>query len=74
MNLSNQTLTAWQGDVPILYTSVSTGTYHTPTVTGRYAINTKLSSQRMMGPGYDLPGVPWVMYFYSGYVSYVNRS
>jgi len=67
VNLSNQTLTAWQGDVPVLYTSVSTGTYRTPTVTGRYAINTKLSSQRMMGPGYDLPGVPWVMYFYSGY-------
>ncbi|MBX3051439.1 MAG: LysM peptidoglycan-binding domain-containing protein [Caldilineaceae bacterium] len=67
INLSDQTLTAWQGDVPVLYTAVSTGTYRTPTVTGRYAINTKYSSQRMTGPGYDLPGVPWVMYFYSGY-------
>jgi LysM repeat protein len=67
INLSNQTLTAWQGDVAVLHTSVSTGTYRTPTVTGRYAINTKYSSQRMTGPGYDLPGVPWVMYFYSGY-------
>lgn len=67
VNLSNQTLTAWQGDVAVLHTLVSTGTYRTPTVTGRYAVNTKLSSQRMTGPGYDLPGVPWVMYFYSGY-------
>ena len=67
VNLSDQTLTAWQGDVPVMYTSVSTGTYLYPTVTGRYAINTKYSSQRMTGPGYDLPGVPWVMYFYSGY-------
>lgn len=67
VNLTNQTLTAWQGDVAVLHTSVSTGTYRTPTVTGRYAINTKLASQRMTGPGYDLPGVPWVMYFYSGY-------
>lgn len=67
VNLTNQTLTAWQGDVAVLHTSVSTGTYRTPTVTGRYAINTKYSSQRMTGPGYDLPGVPWVMYFYSGY-------
>ena len=67
INLSNQTLTAWQGDVAVLYTSVSTGTYRTPTVTGRYAIHTKYASQRMTGPGYDLPGVPWVMYFYSGY-------
>jgi len=67
VNLSDQTLTAWQGDVPVLYTSVSTGTYLYPTVTGRFAVNTKYSSQRMTGPGYDLPGVPWVMYFYSGY-------
>lgn len=67
VNLTNQTLTAWQGDVAVLHTAVSTGTYRTPTVTGRFAINTKLSSQRMTGPGYDLPGVPWVMYFYSGY-------
>lgn len=67
VNLTNQTLTAWQGDTVVMHTSVSTGTYRTPTVTGRYAINTKLSSQRMIGPGYDLPGVPWVMYFYGGY-------
>lgn len=67
INLSNQTLTAWQGDAVVMHTNVSTGTYNTPTVTGRYGINTKYSSQRMMGPGYDLPGVPWVMYFYSGY-------
>ena len=67
VNLSAQTLTAWQGDVAVLHTAVSTGTYRTPTVTGRYAVNTKYSSQRMVGPGYDLPGVPWVMYFYSGY-------
>ena len=67
VNLTNQTLTAWQGDVAVLHTSVSTGTYLYPTVTGRYGINTKYPSQRMTGPGYDLPGVPWVMYFYSGY-------
>jgi LysM repeat protein len=67
VNLSNQTLTAWQGDVPVLYTSVSTGTAAHPTVTGRFSIGIKLTSQRMIGPGYDLPGVPWVMYFYGGY-------
>lgn len=67
VNLSTQTLTAWQGDVPILHTFVSTGTSNTPTVTGRFGINIKYSSQRMIGPGYDLPGVPWVMYFYDNY-------
>ena len=67
INLSNQTLTAWQGDVAVMYTNISSGLWGTPTVTGRYAINTKLSAQRMVGPGYDLPNVPWVMYFYGGY-------
>jgi len=67
VNLSNQTLTAWQGNVAVLHTSVSTGTSRTPTVTGRYRIGTKYSSQHMSGPGYSLPGVPWVMYFFQGY-------
>jgi LysM repeat protein len=67
VNLSTQTLTAWQGDVAVLYTSISSGLSGTPTVTGRFQIGTKYSSQRMTGPGYDLPGVPWVMYFHGAY-------
>ncbi len=67
VNLSNQTLTAWQGDVAVMNTYISSGVAATPTVTGRFRIGTKLPSQRMVGPGYDLPGVPWVMYFYSAY-------
>lgn len=67
VNLSAQTLTAWQGNVPVLHTYVSTGTSRTPTVTGRFRIGTKYTSQHMSGPGYSLPGVPWVMYFYQGY-------
>ncbi len=67
VNLSNQTLTAWQGDTAVLHTYISSGTAATPTVTGRFRVGNKLSSQRMIGPGYDLPGVPWVMYFYGAY-------
>ncbi len=67
VNLSNQTLTAWQGSMPVLHTYVSTGTPATPTVTGRFQVGTKYTSQNMSGPGYSLPGVPWVMYFYQGY-------
>lgn len=67
VNLSSQTLTAWQGDVAVMHTYISSGLPATPTVTGRFTIGRKYSSQRMIGPGYDLPGVPWVMYFYSGY-------
>jgi lipoprotein-anchoring transpeptidase ErfK/SrfK len=46
---------------------VSTGLWGTPTVQGDYRIYWKLTSQTMSGPGYYLPGVPWVMYFYQGY-------
>ncbi len=67
VNLSNQTLTAWQGDVAVLNTYISSGVAATPTVTGRFRIGTKYPSQRMIGPGYDLPGVTSVMYFYGAY-------
>ena len=45
----------------------STGLPGTPTVQGTFQIYVKYDAQRMVGPGYDLPGVPWVMYFYRGY-------
>jgi LysM repeat protein len=67
VDLSDQTLTAWQGDTVALYTNVSTGTAATPTVTGYYRIDRKYPSQRMIGPGYDIPDVPSVMYFWQGY-------
>jgi lipoprotein-anchoring transpeptidase ErfK/SrfK len=67
VNLSTQMLTAWQGDVAVMQTNISSGVAATPTVTGRFRVGTKLTSQRMVGPGYDLPGVPWVMYFYGAY-------
>jgi lipoprotein-anchoring transpeptidase ErfK/SrfK len=67
VDLSDQTLTAYQGDVVVMHTIVSTGRPATPTVLGRYNIRTKIPAQRMRGPGYDLPNVPSVMYFFAGY-------
>ena len=67
VDLSKQKLTAWQGDVAVMDTYISSGRSGTPTVTGRYTIGTKYKAQRMTGEGYDLPNVPWVMYFHSGY-------
>lgn len=67
VDLTNQTLTAWQGDVPVMFTNISSGRANTPTVTGRFAVGTKYAAQRMTGPGYDLPNVPWVMYFHGSY-------
>ena len=67
VNLTNQTLTAWQGDVMVMHTAISSGRSGTPTVTGTFQVGTKYKAQRMTGPGYDLPNVPWVMYFHGSY-------
>lgn len=67
INLSSQRLTAYEGNKAVLSVAMSSGTRAHPTVVGRYTIRTKLASQAMSGPGYYLPGVPWVMYFYGGY-------
>lgn len=63
IDLSDQTLTAYQGGVVVMHTHVSTGKASTPTLIGEFAIYLKYESQRMTGPGYDLEGVPWVMYY-----------
>lgn len=62
INLSTQTLTAYEGSTPMFSTLVSTGLAF-PTPVGTYSILYRVQSQRMTGPGYDLPNVPWVMYF-----------
>jgi lipoprotein-anchoring transpeptidase ErfK/SrfK len=67
VDLTNQTLTAYQGEIAVRTFVVSTGTYQYPTVTGQYKIYIKYESAPMSGPGYYLPGVPYIMYFYKGY-------
>jgi lipoprotein-anchoring transpeptidase ErfK/SrfK len=67
VNLSTQSVYAYEGDTVVNSFVVSTGTSLTPTVTGRYKIWIKFKSTSMSGPGYYLPNVPYVMYFYKGY-------
>lgn len=67
INLSEQRLYAYEGDVAINAFVVSTGTWATPTVTGTFKIWNKTRIQDMSGPGYYLPNVPYVMYFYKDY-------
>jgi lipoprotein-anchoring transpeptidase ErfK/SrfK len=67
VDLSNQRLVAYEGDTPVYRVTVSTGLPGTPTVTGQYRIYVKYPAQTMSGPGYYLPDVPYVMYFYLGY-------
>ena len=46
---------------------VATGASGTPTITGSFKINAKLPTYRMRGAGYDLPDVPYVMFFQGNY-------
>lgn len=67
VDLSQQRLYAYAGDTLVNQFVVSTGTWQTPTVTGSYKVWIKLRSADMTGPGYYLPDVPYVMYFYQSY-------
>jgi lipoprotein-anchoring transpeptidase ErfK/SrfK len=67
VDLTNQRVYAYEGDVVVNSFIVSTGTWLTPTVTGKYKIYVKYRSASMSGPGYYLPDVPYIMYFYKGY-------
>jgi LysM repeat protein len=71
VNLSTQTLTAYEGTTPVFSSLISSGTWAHPTVTGQFAIYLRYQSQDMNGYrlGYDyyLPNVPYVMYFYRDY-------
>lgn len=67
VDLSQQRTYAYQGDQLINSFLVSTGTWLHPTVTGKFRIYVKYRYADMSGPGYYLPNVPYVMYFYRGY-------
>ncbi|MDQ2692239.1 MAG: L,D-transpeptidase family protein [Chloroflexota bacterium] len=67
VDLTNQRLYAYEGDVVVNSFIVSTGTWRTPTVTGKYKIYVKVRMQDMRGPGYHLRDVPYVMFFYGDY-------
>ncbi len=72
VNISKQTITAYDGQTPLKTALVSTGVAAHPTVVGRFAIYSKYAAYTMSGgtPGVDyyyLPNVPWTMFFYSGY-------
>ncbi len=67
VDLSQQRVFAYEGDQIVETFLVSTGTYLTPTVTGQYKIYVKYRAANMSGPGYFLPDVPYVMYFFESY-------
>ena len=80
IDLSDQTLSAYEDNNLFIKTKISTGLRDTPTLPGEYYITYRTPSRYMQGPDklatttpkivtatttgyYDLPGVPWTMYF-----------
>jgi lipoprotein-anchoring transpeptidase ErfK/SrfK len=71
VNLTSQTLRAYEGDTVVFTTLISSGTWEHPTVTGVFRIWLEYESQtmdgRLLGYDYYLENVPYVMYFYKDY-------
>lgn len=77
VNLSRQRLIAWEGQVPVYAVVVSTGTSAHPTLPGTFEIQSKHRTARMRGDDYDVPDVPYTMYYDGGYAihgAYWHRS
>ncbi|MBK8902370.1 MAG: L,D-transpeptidase family protein [Anaerolineaceae bacterium] len=71
VNLTTQTLRAYEGDTVVFTSLISSGTWDHPTVTGQFRVWLTFESQtmdgRLLGYDYYLEDVPYVMYFYQDY-------
>jgi lipoprotein-anchoring transpeptidase ErfK/SrfK len=67
IDLSDQYLSAWQGEKQIFTSVISSGKATTPTYPGFYSVQRKYLTDRMRGADYDLADVPSVLYFDRGY-------
>lgn len=73
VNLSEQTVVAFERGKPIRAFVISSGLPGTPTVTGEFRIRMKVRKQTMsggdpeLGNDYNLDNVQWVQYFYEDY-------
>lgn len=67
VDLSDSMTYAFQDGVLVYSALSSMGLPATPTVKGQFRVYSRYDSQTMSGPGYYLPGVQYVQYFYQGY-------
>lgn len=67
INLSEQTLYAFEGCNLVNQYLISSGVYSHPTPTGQFYVYAKSRVTEMNGPGYDLPGVEWVSWWSGDY-------
>jgi lipoprotein-anchoring transpeptidase ErfK/SrfK len=66
VDLTEQVLTAYEGDEWVFATLVSTGVPETPTTPGIHRVWYKTWHERMHGDGYDVEEVPFIQYFHRG--------
>ncbi len=67
VDLSEQTLHAYQGNILIKTFRISSGTSKYPTLPGEFKVYAKYTRYTMRGPGYYLPDVPYSLFFFKGY-------
>ena len=73
IDLSQQVLTAYQGDTEVRFFAISSGKSSTPTVTGSFRTYARTELQDMSGGSraagdyYFQADVPWVQYFFEDY-------
>ncbi|AFY32887.1 L,D-transpeptidase [Calothrix sp. PCC 7507] len=67
IKLSEQRLIAWNGRRPVYAIAISTGKKSTPTRLGTFKIQSKFKSMRMQGRDYDVPNVPYAMFYQGSY-------
>ncbi|MCU0548784.1 MAG: L,D-transpeptidase [Leptolyngbya sp. Prado105] len=67
VNLAKQRLFAWEGKKQVYAVIVSTGKASTPTLKGVFEVQSQHRFARMQGDDYDMPDVPYTMYYSGGY-------
>ncbi|MDZ8185989.1 MAG: L,D-transpeptidase [Nostoc sp. ChiSLP02] len=67
INLSKQRLIAWEGDKVVYGSAISSGKKSTPTLVGTFKIQSKFKKTRMRGENYDVPNVPYAMFYQGNY-------
>ena len=67
IDLSSQRMIAWEGKRWVDAKIISTGKASTPTPTGVFEIQSKYRSVTMRGQDYEVPNVPYAMFFYGNY-------
>ncbi|GAB4384887.1 MAG: hypothetical protein Kow00121_49010 [Elainellaceae cyanobacterium] len=67
INISQRRLIAWEGNTQVFTATVSTGRDDEPTLPGVFTIQDKQERAWMKGDNYEIPNVPYTMYYSGNY-------